>query len=367
MKVLHSAALLRPPSGIANQMRWEYEVANELGLDWDTKLYCPNGWLKSEGFIEQSPDVKAGNPYASKLLDWLKFRFGYYQWLMSKQGAYDLFLLRYYVHDPFQLAFVRCIKKPVFFVHHTLEEPELAQPRTLSSKFRASLEHHLGPLTLRHAAGIIGVTQEIIDYEISRSRSSDKPTFVYPNGINLKQEPVSDNRGNVPELLFVASGFSAWHGLDLLLDSVELSNMMFKLHLVGRVNEPDLGRAKQDPRIVLHGNLASNEIRSIAERCWVGLSSFALYRQSMQEACTLKVREYLMMGLPVYSGHKDSGLSHDFYFVGDPCIEKILAFAQEVRNASREQINSMSFSYISKKALLKKLYLDLVNSIYDAQ
>ena len=368
MKFLHSAALLRPPSGIVNQMRWESEVADELGLDWDTKLYCPKGSLKPEEFIVESSNVNAGKTDSGKPLDWLRFRFGYYNWLMSMKDAYDVLLLRYYVHDPFQLKFVRQSTKPVYFVHHTLEESELRLPGTLTAWFRGSMEHYLGPPTLRHSAGIVGVTQEILNYEIQRLGSAEKPVFVYPNGINFNEQSVQDKCGDVPELLFIASRFAGWHGLDLLLKSVENSSAVFKLHIVGKVNDYDLGRCKRDSRLLVHGSLTSEQIRYISESCWCGLSSFGLQRKKMREACTLKVREYLMMGLPVYSGHKDSGLPEDFlfYFIGDPCIEKILSYAHEVRNASREQIRSMSFSHISKKSLLKKLHSDISSQIFDA-
>src|SRR5690554_1038659 len=139
MRFLHAAALLRPPSGIINQMRWEHEAANELGIDWSVKLYCPQGWIEPEEYIEASPKVKAGDPAKGKPTDWFRFRYGYYQWLMSQEDNYDAFVLRYYVHDPFQLLFARRCSKPVYFVHHTLEVPELRLPGTLPAKMRAKL------------------------------------------------------------------------------------------------------------------------------------------------------------------------------------------------------------------------------------
>jgi len=137
MKILHVAALLRPPSGIIKQMRWEHEAADELGIDWCVKLYCPKGWVEPESIIEESSKVKAGDPSKGKPMDWLKFRYGYYQWLLSKIESYDVFVLRYYVHDPFQLMFARQCHKPVYFVHHTMEQPELRLPGTLTAKMRA--------------------------------------------------------------------------------------------------------------------------------------------------------------------------------------------------------------------------------------
>lgn len=359
MRFLHAAALLRPPSGIINQMRWEHEAANELGIDWNVKLYCPHGWLDLEGFIEKARNVKAGDPSKAKPTDWLRFRYGYYRWLLSQVDNYDAFVLRYYVHDPFQLLFARRCSKPIYFVHHTLEEPELRLPGTWPAKIRARLDELIAVPTLRAANGIIGVTQEIVDYEVARAGISNSKTFVYPNGIKFDEDPVADRRGKVPELLFVAGGFVPWHGLDLLLDSIEKSDAEFKLHLVGNVHEPNLARAHKDTRIVVHGTLSTTQIRRIAETCWIGLSSFGLHRKNMKEACTLKVREYLMMGLPVYAGHRDVAKEKNQYiFEGDPNIIQILNVAKK-NFLDRKVVSDKSLSSICKKELL----LDFSNSL----
>ncbi len=356
MKILHAAALLRPPSGIINQMRWEHEAANELGIDWDVKLYCPKGWIGPECFIEESPKVKAGDPDKGKPMDWIRFRYGYYRWLLSQIDNYEAFVLRYYVHDPFQLIFAQRCQKPIYFVHHTLEEPELRLPGNLVAKLRAFLDHITAVPTLRAAAGIIGVTEEIVNYEVARAGIVNAHTFVYPNGIKYNEEPVADKRGEIPELLFVAGGFAPWHGLDLLLDSIENSDAQFKLHLVGNVHEPNLSRAKMDSRITVHGRLASEEIRRLAETCWLGLSSFGLYRKNMTEACTLKVREYLMMGLPVYSGHKDVVNEQNVYITtGEADIDAILRVTTEL-NAPRKEVAEASERSVCKKNLLSRLY-----------
>ncbi len=359
MRYLHAAALLRPPSGIINQMRWEHEAACELAKDWDVKLYCPQGWLDPEAFIEESRSVKAGDPTRAKLIDWIKFRYGFYQWLMSQVEAYDAFVLRYYVHDPFQLRFVKCCNKPVYFVHHTLEEPELRISATLPAKFRAACEHLSSIPTLKSAAGIIGVTQEIVNYEVYRAGLEKMPTFVYPNGIRFDREPVEDFRGDTPEFLFMAGAFSAWHGLDLLLDSLEKSKVSFKLHLVGKVYEPDLSRASADTRVVLHGNLSTDEIRHLASSCWLGLSSFGLHRKNMTEACTLKVREYLMMGLPVYLGHNDViKYDNEYLRIGHADIDEISRVANDFL-VDRRLVSKSSEKTISKKNLLSNLINEL--------
>ncbi|MEK5745027.1 glycosyltransferase family 1 protein, partial [Acinetobacter variabilis] len=90
-------------------------------------------------------------------------------------------------------------------------------PGGFSGWLRSQLESQLGKPTISTAKGIIGVTQEILNYEKLRSSSFDKASFIYPNGIIYKTLDLLDKRNEkIPELLFVAN-FAPWHGLDLLL------------------------------------------------------------------------------------------------------------------------------------------------------
>ncbi len=359
MKVLHSAALLRPPSGILNQMMWEQEAAHQLGIDWNVRMFCPSGWTDDSEVIQFCSKVLAGAPKNrwEKARDWLTLRKAYHEWLTLQENDIDLFVLRYYVHDPFQLKFVSRCRKPVCLVHHTLEVPELSLAAGLTGKTRAFLEELIGGRTIRKAFATIGVTQEIIDYEKKRSNQLDKAAILYPNGIVYDQPPVGNNRGEVAEFLFVASYFSPWHGLDLLLNSVRQSKEKFVLHLVGELSPKDRRLAKRDTRVIMHGRKTHKEIRQLAEHCCLGLSSFALNRNKMTQACTLKVREYLMMGLPVYAGYQEAlPEGFPFYFQGEPEVSKLLIFSNKVYGVSRKKVADASRPYIDKTILLENLY-----------
>lgn len=363
MRVLHAAALLSPPSGILNQMRWEQQAADEIGISWQVKMFCPVGLVDSEGIIQESTLVGSADlkNRLGKVFAWLKLRWEYHRWLKSQEDSVDVFVLRYYVHDPFQLIFLRSCKKPVYLVHHTLEGPELGMGGSLPARSRSLLDNVMAGLAIRSAFGIIGVTNEIIEYEKERAGQSDKRSFLYPNGILFNDRyRTKDERGDVPEILFVASHFASWHGLDLLLVGLKRNNAKCVLHVVGDVFDDDLRSARNDPRVVVHGKLSQSEIQRLAERCWGGLSCFALHRVSMEEACTLKVREYLMLGLPVYAGYREV-LPYDFPFFkcGSIDITEILNFFREFRSLPRAEISGKSKGYIDKKRLLAVLYDDL--------
>lgn len=366
MKILHAAALLRPPSGIVYQMKVELEAARQLDLDWSVKMFCPSNWMAPSDVLQFAKTVNAepkDKSSLAKLIDWTRLRAEYHQWLESQEAEVDVFVLRHYVHDPFQLRFLRKCKKPIYLVHHTLETYELRSPGNLSARIRTCLEEFLGNRSIRESEATIGVTREITNYEIERSGQAGRKFIIYPNGISFQGDSPSDHRGEVPEILFVAGYFIDWHGLDKLLDSIERSDSSFVLHLVGDLSLSDMERAKKDPRIVLHGKLPQTEIRSLSERCWIGLSSFALDRKSMEEACTLKVREYLMHGLPVYAGHREVLPDHFAYYRrGEAKIDEIVAYCGQMRDVSRQDVRAASKPYIDKVDLLADLNREIMRN-----
>jgi len=59
------------------------------------------------------------------------------------------------------------------------------------------------------------------------------------------------------------------------------------------------------PNVKWHGPLDRTDVLRILEEADVGVGTLALHRNSMTEACPLKLREYLAVGRPVFYGHMD--------------------------------------------------------------
>ncbi|MHA3114178.1 glycosyltransferase [Acinetobacter sp. ANC 4193] len=360
MKFLHCAIMLSYSAGIYQQMSWEQESANRLGKDFTVKIFCPKNVYPHNNIIHVSETGKAKTFY-HKIYTWFSIRKEFYKWLINESLKYDIILLRYSVHDPFLLFFLKQVKIPVYLVHHTLELPELNSLGFLG-KCRSKADEIIGNLCISKSSGIIGVTNEIILFEKNRSVVKNKNFLIYPNGILFNAKKSAHKKSKIPEILFVASYFFSWHGLDLLLSNLKETNENFTLHIIGNVQKSDIDSVCMDKRIIFHGQLNSQEINEIAKSCWVGLSSFALYRKGMYEACTLKVREYLSLGLPVYSGHKDIfPLDFPFYKIGEPNFDSILEYSRKVRNFSNQDVAEYSEKYISKVRLVDSLINQLEN------
>jgi hypothetical protein len=356
MRFIHAAVSLDPPIGIVQQMAQEAQAAAALGLDWTVWL-CRATDLPPA--VRRLPHVLRGS----------LLRILFFARLMRLRLGGSRIVLRHSHGDPFEF-FASFLLGDYWTVHHTLEEAELAVSDHRLAPLLLRLERTLGRRTVTRARGIICVTGQIASYELGRlpSRSS-RQALIYPNGILYEDTAGSpeDRRGEEVEIVFVASQFFAWHGLDRLLASMRTSRAGIRLHLVGAVSATLLNDVGRDPRIHVHGLLDPPRLTAVIGRSWVGLSSFGLDRKGMTEACTLKVREYLQAGLPVYAGHRDAALPEDFaYFrVGAADIDAITAFARSTRAVARRTVAEAARPFIDKRMLLQRLHAALSNATSD--
>lgn len=361
MRVLHAALMSQLQTGVVQQMHWENEAARRAGLDWDARIFAPHSLAVDDDPLwvphATGDDFLAAGGWVARMNAWVSWRRAFYRWVQEEAvGRADVILLRYTPNDPFRARALVRIPVPVVSIHHTLETDEMR----LSGANRLSIqiERTLGPRALRASDGVAAVTREILGYEQQRAGLVALPSAVYPNGALMDALPEGELPAvEVPHLLFVADRFQAWQGLDLLLDSLAACDEDFVLHLVGQLGEQEVLAAARDTRVTAHGRLSPAEIRALSQTCVVGVSSLALWRKEMEEACTLKVREYLSQGLPVYSGHRDVfPVDFDYYRQGSADIRDALAFARSMRGTARAEVARASHPYIAKERLLANIY-----------
>lgn len=357
MRILHAAFMGNYLPGIFNQMEWESQGAAELGLMHDVVLFCHDGVKKESKILKK---VSLPN---NRLLAYIILRFKFYWWLFGVVGKYDKVLVRYSPANIIQ-GFFSLFWNNVYTVHHTFEEDELKSMGGVESKLLVLLEKINVWITLSRVSGIIAVTNEIAKYEVARSNYRQK-SIIYPNGYGkLPSLQVSSSSGKDIQIVFVASMFVGWQGLDRLIKSVHASNTSgFCIHLVGKIYEPERKKIEGDHRFVIHGVQDIIYLDALYRRADIGIATFGLDRKGMKQACTLKVREYLAYGLPVYIGHEDSGFDDNFPYVqqGDAEIEEILLFAKKSKEWCPEKIQLSAETIMSKSILLAKLHEELTD------
>lgn len=358
-RILHAAATISHSSGIAHQMEWEQKAATSLRLPWTCRYWTLDTIRFAKVSHDQTRFVLASGSRKT-FASWMSLRFRYTTWLFGEARCHDLVLLRHSLHDPLQVAFLALYGRKCILVHHAIEDCELASLGWTTRSSRRLLERACGFLSLRFVAGLIGVTDEIREYQVARSRRKAIWSATYPNGIDGDFIPVEDLRSEVPRFIFIASSFLPWQGLDLLIESARGSDRNFIIDVVGDVPEDLVNRAARDQRFLFHGHLSNESIRTIARHADMGVSSLALDRMGLSQACALKVRQYLAWGLPALGSYEETlGQDFPFYLKVPPDLGELLLAADRFRSTERLEVAQAARPLIEKKVLVETLWQKL--------
>lgn len=122
---------------------------------------------------------------------------------------------------------------------------------------------------------------------------------VVANGVDLAAYPELAAPVNpAPRLAMVGSPHQPWQGYDKVARLARL-RPDWTFEMVGVAQRPG-----SPPNMTWHGPLDRTATLGVLARADAGIGTLALHRKRMDEACALKVREYLAVGLPVvYANH----------------------------------------------------------------
>ncbi|NMH17354.1 hypothetical protein [Tepidiphilus baoligensis] len=356
------------PSGIVAQLEYENSAAQKnASVNWKTVL------LTTEN----------GGPSFAQRIPWMfrpMFLRNFYCWIVCLKLAKesDFVLMRHIPFDPFVFIFAPFVKNRIS-VHHSdeIRELPLVAPGW-KGRMASLLERVSGKFSLKFVKGILGVTREIAENELIRS-GRKIPSGVYLNGIDVDVFPLADDRRNDKKIniVFVCSVFSIWHGLDKLIKSIEnfsgSTPLPVIIHLIGEIDEiqkKEISLLDSRVCIIMHSSMKKNDIMEVYSVADVGLASLALERKGITEATTLKVREMLAAGVPVYSTHRDSALPDNFpyYFMRDDIVfEDIVEIAIKSKSFRRSDVRNISIPYISKQNSMNAVCVWLENSFRDCR
>lgn len=177
---------------------------------------------------------------------------------------------------------------------------------------RRLLYYHLlltRKLFYKAVKGAVAVTHEIRDKEL-KACLPRLPVKVIPNSIAVPNVTDRSLKGNssVPKIVFAAGPLPVpaaqnYHGVDKIYRVA--ANTIGRLEFV-LIGESQFYPKSKPSNIRLTGKLGHKEMRRVIADCDVGLGTVGLHRKGMEEACPLKVREYVAQGLPVILPYKDT-------------------------------------------------------------
>jgi hypothetical protein len=155
----------------------------------------------------------------------------------------------------------------------------------------------------RNVRGFVCVTGEIAD----DFRPQGKPVAVVGNSFWGEVRSPAPTGNSEPAFVFVGSCMDVldnWHGVDKVFP-LAAAMPASPFHIVG-MTRGDFGDAAIPSNVRFHGELRGAELSVILASSDIGLGTLALHRKNMQEACPLKVREYLMNRLPIVAGYRET-------------------------------------------------------------
>lgn len=377
MSVLHVSLLGRPLSqslGFKAQLAAESAGAESLArssrIAWCTVLLVPA--RNAEGDADFPIPVV---PVPRRYIGRIGRRLFLWRYVREAASTFDVVLVRHSVLDPLQPLVTRRLRN-VAVVYHSKGEPEL---QGAGHPVLARVEQLLMWANRRSGSIPIGVTAELFRYA-STQKDAHSPERVLPNGVDLKRHPIPTGNGSAEsgavDVVFAASHFAPWHGLDLLLEAAAhwrpSKGEQLNIHLVGALGELEraaIADLRNDAvTIEIHGTLGPSELARLFAGMDIGVGSLALDRAGIMDACTLKVREYLAQGLPVYSTHRDCGLPPDFrYYLRDSSVDicQLIAFAQRMRATKHADVRRAAKDYISKEAIMRTATQGILREICD--
>jgi glycosyltransferase involved in cell wall biosynthesis len=156
--------------------------------------------------------------------------------------------------------------------------------------------------------GFVAVTSELA----KRFSGFAKPTEIIGNSIDFAALPILPVA--TPDcrirLIFVGNTGTPWHGLERVDD---LAGMFpeYEFVVIGCTPRDYLGCPgvrNVPPNLQLVGMMAQQEYLPLLTNATAAIGTLGLYRKHMDEACPLKVREYLALGLPVIGAYQDTDI-----------------------------------------------------------
>jgi glycosyltransferase involved in cell wall biosynthesis len=306
------------------------------------------------------------------------------KWADNNAGKYDKLYIRNYRPGFFWWLFLLKHGHKSITEHQTMEYLEVKalakenpfglKPSKLLSWFEHTLlpmfnEKIFGSLALGATEQIVAVTREIGEYEVRRAFPKKPSPTVIANGIDveaypLRTSPVFD--GKQLNLMMLVGGSTEvdWHGIDLVMQGIEQYRgpIQIQLWLLGDIS---VLKPYEAPYVVKPGFADKKMLNELSDTIHIGLGSFASQRKGLNEACSLKMREYAARGIPAVYGQEDAdyeylikeGLALKLSPMVPPDMQKIIAFANKVYGDSgtAEKIRSTANAVMDMHLKIKEL------------
>ncbi len=216
-------------------------------------------------------------------------------------------------------------------------------------------------LFMSKVVGKVCVTEELKEKEMQFN--ANIPTIALPNPLYSIDNRMSGeiHLGKIiPQLVFIGSPGQPWHGIDKIIQLATATVGKLDINIIG-MEKPVMSVPEN---IHFCGYLSKEQYDKYLQEADVGIGTLALHRKHMNEACPLKIREYLAYGLPIIIGYKDTAflnIGKKEWLLELPNIESnvmdavddIVAFANKVKGykVNPDEVEFMSSRKIEEQRI----------------
>lgn len=211
-------------------------------------------------------------------------------------------------------------------------EDNLIQNKSIIKKLGSTITNIINNISYKTVFGLIFVTHELSKADTYKGCRN---FAVIPNA-SIGKSIIKKKKTRHPpiRLLFLGSPNQPWHGIDKMVYLAKMLSTKIELHLVGPSMQ-DIAYLSPSKNIITYGYCENYQ--DIAKQCHIAIGTLALHRKNMNEACPLKVREYIDAGFPIIIGYTDTAFidkKYDFILqienkedsINKETVEKIYEF-----------------------------------------
>ena len=319
--------LLIPDSGVARKTFAIADSMRNLGCD----VHCVVFPFLYSGNYTPNPSVEVVFEKEEHVYTAIT------NYFRTRIHADDIVLFRYPVASVGLAKLLKEFGHKVVLEHNTIESFEVLMlqkshlsrqrfsfsPRFLWYAFQTIIlkrtdETRYGRDILRSALGGICVSYEIEQYE--HRRYASYRTTVVANGAQTSYMPVEHSApfDRVLRVCMIIGSPAVWHGYDRMFEGLKrLSDeeCTIWIDIIGMEKPKDQQESYSGGhRVQWLGVMNQEKIAQHLQQCHLAVGTLALYRKKMKEASPLKVRECLMLGMPMILGYYDTDISADERF-----------------------------------------------------
>ena len=312
-------------AGVRKKLEKKCEYLNKAGFAIRLVMVVPSNYPTSDAYETVVADFSWAAKLSSYPVIWrltpVLEQWAIYKALSqftSKKRILNI-VMRYPIADYFLLRWIKQLQNSckIVFEHNTMELEELKTRSEHSFYYRYShvREKLLGSRVRRKASGIIGVTGQIAREQLRRAGKA-LPHKVVSNRVCVSSLPVWCGQpfdGIELSIILLAGSEAPWHGVDILLNSLEdyKGDCHISINLVGQISTSSQKRIESMPSVTYTPTVYGTQLDDLINSCHIGVGTLGIETSFLEEACTLKVREYWARGLPFILGYNDTDLMNN--------------------------------------------------------